>query len=333
MARKTYKKVIVTDELLDKVNPENIKLVDSFLKDKSTRTSNTTIRNYRSDANIFFVWNLENNDNKFFVDIKKLEFSNFFSFAVDELRWGSSRASRMRSFLSSLSTFIEKFMDDEYPEFRNIILKTIESIPKEPRREKTILSEEQVNKLLDYLKRTDSQKAFWFALAVYSGSRFAELLRFTTDILDENNTAFGDLFMETIKPIRTKGRGREGKMLHKYILKDNFLPYYKQWIADRQVIMDKHNRVHNKLFIKKDGSPATSGTIRSWVTSMETYLGVDLYPHCLRHYLCTELSRKKIPRDFIQFLFGWSSSEMYNIYNDLTIKDTDWKELEILRDN
>ncbi len=329
--RKTYRKVIVTNELIEKINTYNKQIVEKFLKEKSTRTSPVTIKNYRSDANIFFVYNLLHNDNKLFTDIKKLEFSDFFSYTTTELRWGSARSNRMRSFLSSLSIFIEKFMDDTFPEFRPIILKTIESVPKEARREKTILTDEQVTKLLSWLSKKDSQMACWLALAAYSGSRFSELLRFTTDILDENHTAFGDLFMETLKPIQTKGRGRTGKMLYKYILKDKFFPFYKQWISDREKILSEKGIDHLFLFIKEDASPATDGTIRSWVSTMERYLGVNLYPHSLRHFLVTEFSRKNIPPLLIKDLVGWTSILMVETYNDLTSKDREWQELDNLK--
>jgi site-specific recombinase XerD len=331
MPRKTFKKVIVTDELLKQVSAENLKLVEQFLKEKSTRASDVTIKNYRSDANIFFVWNLEYNENKFFVDIRKLEFADFFSFTTNELKWGSARNNRMRSFLSSLSIFIEKFMDDKYPNFRNIILKTIDSVPKEARREKTVLSNKQVENLLSYLLETDKQKACFIALAVYSGARFSELLRFTTDLIDENHTAFEGIFLETTRQIRTKGRGKTGKLLHKYILKDKFMPYYSAWLEERKSIMEKTKREHDNLFIRPDGLPASAGTVRSWISSIDRYLGVNFYIHSCRHFLCTELTRKKIPQAFIQFLFGWSSAEMYSIYNDLTAKDQTWDELRVLK--
>ena len=331
MTRKTFRKIIVTDELIQQINPDNQKLVDQFLKDKATRTSPITIKNYKSCANIFFVWNVLYNGNKLFTDIKKLEFSDFFSFTTNELQYGSARNNGLRSFLSSLSTFIEKFLDDKYPNFKNIVLKTIESVPKENRREKTILSEEQVENLLKYLSEKDSQQCFWVALAAFSGSRFSELLRFTTDLLDESNTAFGDLFLETTKQIKTKGRGRDGKMLYKYILKDKFIPYYRKWLIDRQEIMVKTKQNHNFLFIKDNGTPATDGTIRSWVTTIENYLGVSFYPHCLRHYLVTQFSKKNIPPSLIKDLVGWSGLEMVNLYNDLTSKDKQWTELDNLK--
>lgn len=332
MARKTYRKKIVTVELLEKINPINIDLMNKFLKEKSTRTSPTTIKNYKSSADIFFVWNLLNNENKAFTDIKKLEFSNFFSFTTEELRWGSARNNGVRSLLSSLSIFIEKFLDDQYPNFRNIVLKTIESIPKEFRRDKTVLTNEQVENLLVHLSETDSQHACWLALAAYSGSRFSELLRFTTDLIDENNTAFGDIFLETTRKIRTKGRGKSGKQLLKYIIKDKYLPFHKKWIEDRKKIIEKNGiEDHLFLFIKPDGSPAVDGTIRSWISTIENYLGINLYAHALRHFLVSEFSRRKIPTTLIKDIVGWENELMVGLYDDTSSKDRVWDELDNLK--
>ena len=331
MSRKTFKKKIVTEELLEKVNPSNKSILELFLKEKSTRTSDMTIKNYRSCGNIFFVWNLLYNDNKIFTEVKKLDLSRFFSYTTDDLRFGSARNNGMRSFLSSLSNFIEKFMDDEFPNFRNIVIKTIESVPKEYRREKTILTSEQIESLLQHLSEVDSQKACWLALAAYSGSRFSELLRFTTDIIDENRVAFGDLFLETKSKIKTKGRGKEGKLLYKYILKDKFLPYYKKWIEDRETILKEKGKNHTYLFLRENGEPATDGTVRSWISYMEKYLGCNFYAHALRHFLVTEFSRKNIPVMLIKDLVGWSSVNMVEIYNDLESKDRNWTELENLK--
>lgn len=330
MSRKTYRNVIVNDETIKNINPKNIALVDKFLREKSIRTSPITISNYRSDANIFFTWVEKYNDNKFFIDIKKLEFADFFVFASNELQWKSARQNRVRSFLSSLSIFIEKYMDEEYPNFRNVILKTIESSPKEFAREKTILSNEQVEDLLNHFSETDSQKACWIALAAYSGARFSELF-FTTDLIDENNTAFGDLFLSTTRKIKTKGRGKDGKLLYKYILREKFLPYYKRWLQDREIIMNKYNQKHTSLFIRDDGTPAKDGTIRSWITTIESYLGVPFYPHCLRHYLVSEFSRKNIPANLIKELVGWSNISLVDIYDDNVAADKSWKELDNLK--
>lgn len=331
MTRKTFFNKITSEENTKKINPENIKLMNRFLKEKSTRTSDKTIDVYRSNLMIFFTWNALYNNNAFFIDIKKLEFADFFSFVVDEMKLGSSRQNNLRSVLSSLSNFIEKFFDTDYPMFRNVILKVVESAPKDMRREKTILTDEQVESLLKYLSDTNKQKACWLALAITSGARFSELLRFDVDIIDENRTAFGDLFLETTKQIKTKGRGKGGKLLYKYILRDKFLPYYKEWIAEREKIMEKNKQSHVSLFVKDDGTPITESMVRYWIRGFEEFLSVPFYAHAIRHYLVTLLSKKNIPHPLIKEIFGWESVEMVDIYSDISAKDKTWTELENLK--
>lgn len=334
MPRKTYFKIITSPELTEQINPKNKKMIDRFLKEKNTRCSDGTIKGYESDLNIFFTWNLLHNDNKFFIDIKKIEFADFFSYCVDELKWGSARFGRMKSCLSSLSEFIIRYYDEEHPQFRNTILKAIESMPKNPVREKTVLSEEQVNSLLNHLKNElkNYQEACLLALAISSGARVSEWLRFTTDIIDEENTAFEGMFLETTKKIKTKGRTKTGKLIEKYLIKDIFLPYYKEWLVEREKIMQEKGKDHNHIFIKRNGDPATVETVRNWTLKWEEFLGVPFYPHCLRHYITTYMSRLGLSSDFIVEVMGWTSTDMVKIYNDLTAKEKKWKDLDKLKD-
>jgi integrase len=333
MPRATYKKIIVTDELLEQVNPKNKELMKKFLREKNTRSSDGTIKGYESDLNIFFCYNLLFNDNKFFVDIRKLELAEFFSYVTSELRWGSARFSRLRSCLSSFSQFIEKFFDDLYPNFKPIVLRAVESMPKVVKREKTVLTEEQVNNLLGFLlEKGKVQEACWISLATASGSRFSELLRFTTDNIDEKNLAFDNIFIETLRPIKSKGRTKSGKMIKKYIIKELFLPYYHKWLEEREKIMKENNKDHTSLFIKKDGEPAEDGTIRSWIPLFESYLGVPFYAHCLRHFTTSFLAKAGLPSELIKEIFSWESVDMVSVYDDTEAKDKKWKELDKLKD-
>lgn len=334
MTRKTFRNQITSPELWEQVNADTKKLVARFLKEKSMRSSDGTVAGYESDLHIFLIWNLLENDNKHFTEIRKIEFSDFFSYAIENLKWGSSRFSRMKSVLSSFSNFIEKYFDESYKDFRNQILKSVESLPKNAVREKTILSEEQVNYIFSKLKENNEiQIACWFALAIASGSRFAELLRFTVDNIDENNLVFGDIFIETNRAIRTKGRGRAGKLLKKYIVKDMFLPYYKVWLEERAKILKKNNKEHDFIFIKENGDPATEYVARYWVSKIEEYLGgIPFYPHATRHFLVTYLSRIGLHGDLIIELMGWTAADMLKIYCDLSAKDREWKELDRLKE-
>lgn len=343
MARRTYKKVITSPEIIEQINPENKKLVNRFLKNFDTKRSDSSVKVYRSNFNIFFCWNCQYNDNKSFIDIKKSQLLDFFDFAVSELKWSPNRYAQMWSSLSSLSNFIENILDDEYPNFRNIV-KKIEKLPKNVVREKTILTEDQVNNLMEWLESKELyQEACLLALAISSGARISELFRFDIDLIDENNTAFDDLFLETKKEIKTKGAGKQGAMKYKYIIKDIFMPRYKKWLEIRNDILKKNNISHNSLFIKKDGTPACADTARSWMRKWERYLTeeeptnvehkeVNLYPHCLRHYIVTYLSRIGLESDFIIAVMGWKSADMYAIYNDMTAKEKSWKSLNKLKE-
>nr|HPI98396.1 hypothetical protein [Synergistales bacterium] len=57
---------------------------------------------------------------------------------LNDLKLSSNRIRRMKSTLSSLSNYIVNILDDDYPEFKNIILK-IEAPQKNLVREKTII--------------------------------------------------------------------------------------------------------------------------------------------------------------------------------------------------
>lgn len=345
MGRKTYRKKITSDELMQEISPKNVKLVNRFLKNFDTKRSDKSVNVYRSNFNIFFCWNVENNDNKFFIDIKKSDFADFFDYAVLELRWSPSRYANMWSSLNSLSNFIENILDDDYPDFRNQV-KKIEKLPKNAVRKKTVLTDLQIDNLMNWLSNTINkpQEALLLALAISCGARISELFRFTTDLIDENNTAFDDLFLETTDMIKTKGFGKQGEAKYKYIIKDIFMPKYKKWLPIREKIMKENNQEHNYIFIKTDGSPATVSTGRSWIRKWEKFLTNDeesnpskkevyFYPHCLRHRIVTYLSKLGLDADFIISIMGWKSRDMYDIYNDLTAKDKKWKNLDVLRDS
>ena len=81
MGRKTVYNELYTPEKWEKVNKENIQLLEDFLEyKKSSDKSPQTIEQYYQMIRLFFCWNLDYNNNKFFVDIKKREFIKFFSF-------------------------------------------------------------------------------------------------------------------------------------------------------------------------------------------------------------------------------------------------------------
>lgn len=329
--RPTFRKVITSPELIEQINPENQKLVDRFLKNFATKRSSNSVVNYRSNLNIFFCWNLIWNDNDFFVDLKKYSLMDFFDFCVTELKWGSNRFAQMHSCLSSFSTWIENIYDEKYPNFRNLLPK-IEKLPKETVRKKSVFKKEELDNLMNWLgEQGKTNEQCLLALIMSSGSRASELLRFTTDMIDENHTAFDGLFLETTQDIRVKGRGINGKYIPRYLIKDLFLPYYNKWLPEREKIMKENGKTHNFIFIRSDGEPAIISTIRSWMEKWDDALDKHWYPHAGRHFWTTYLLGIGLEKELIQELQNWSSDTLVDIYNDSTAKDRKWKSLDKLR--
>ena len=258
--RETFRKIITSDELIAQINPENIKLMERFLKNFATKRSPKSVVVYRSNFLIFFCWNVENNDNKRFTDIRKIEMLDFFDYALSELKWSPNRFAQCHSSLSSFSEWIENYFDEEYPTFRNLLPK-IEKPTKEAVREKTVLQKEDVDKIFATLEEENRiQEQCLLALAISCGARVSELASFTTDLIDEENAVFDGLFLETTEKIRTKGAGVLGKRIKKYILKDIFLPYYHKWLVEREEILKATSQDHDFLFVTKDGNPANADT-------------------------------------------------------------------------
>ena len=237
----------------------------------------------------------------------------------------------MHSCLSSFSTWIENIYDEKYPTFRNLLPK-IEKLPKEAVRKKSVFKKEELDKLMDWLgEQGKVNEQCLLALIMSSGSRASELLRFTTDMIDENHTAFEGLFLETTEDIRVKGRGVNGKYIPRYLIKDIFLPYYKQWLPVREQIMKETGKDHNFIFIRPDGEPALISTIRSWMEKWDDVLDKHWYPHAGRHFWTTYLLSIGLEKELIQELQKWSSDALVDIYNDATAKDRKWKNLDKLK--
>jgi site-specific recombinase XerD len=79
MGRTTFKKRITNEEKIQQINPNNIKLINQFIKAKSRTCSEATVKSYKSDLMIFFCW-LVDNGNEDYIKVKKRIISDFFTF-------------------------------------------------------------------------------------------------------------------------------------------------------------------------------------------------------------------------------------------------------------
>jgi len=319
MGRGTVRNELFTPELWEKVNPENKQLLEDFLAYKqSSSKSPQTLVQYRQVIRFFMCWNHLYNNDKHFTEIKKREFVRFFSDASTIYGWSPNRIINVKSSLSSLSNYIENILDDEYEDFRNLVIK-IEVAEKSPVREKTVLSEEQLDQCLNNLVKTGKyQVACYLALDIYSGARKSELLRFKVDYFKPENIEYGCLY-KTPEPIRTKGRGKNGKMICKYVFAKMFQPYFDMWMQER-----KRLGIESEwLFVVKKGNhyeQAKVSTANSWCDTISQYLGAPFYSHAGRHRLVTMCKENNLPNSIIVELVGWEKGNgdaMVSVYSDI----------------
>ena len=315
MGRKTKQNKLTTPELIAQINPKNIRLMNDFLDYlRSVGKAESTVKAYTSDLYIFFVWALQNADNKYFPEISKRDIVAYQNWLLRENENSAARVRRLKATLSSLSNFIEAILDDELPNFRPIVRK-IENPVNEPAREKTVLTEEQADELLAYLvEKGQYDKACCFALARYSGRRKSELVRFKVDYFTDENIIYGSLY-KTPEKIRTKGRGVNGKLLTCYVLARPFKPYFDLWMEQRE-----EQGIESEWLFPNKGDPTQplpTSTLNSWAETFSNILGVDFYWHAMRHFFTTALSKANLPDSVIKTIIGWDSLEMVGLYKDI----------------
>lgn len=315
MGRKTVYNQITSPEKIANINPENMNLLNDFLEYlESIGRSESTIKNYKADLLIFFCWCMENINNKYFVDLTKREISRFQNHALNTWGWSSSRIRTVKAAMSSLSNFIENILDDEIAGYKPIV-KKIESPPRHAARDKTVLSEEDIDRLLSLLvERGEYDKACLFALAAFSGRRKSELCRFKmSDVSEDRLVCDGALYKTA--PIKTKGRGVNGKQLCCYVLAKKFKPYLDMWMQYRE-----DNGIQSEwLFPKRENTSEqmSASTIDSWASVASRLMGIDIYPHAFRHAFCTMLARAGLPDSVITEIVGWESSDLCKVYVDI----------------
>lgn len=332
LSRTTVYNSITSPEKLSQVNQDNIDLMNDFLDYlKSVDKAASTIKQYEANLKVFMCWNLEYNNNKFFVDLTKREIAKFQSHALNVWGWSPKRLRTVKATISSLSNFVENVLDDEYEDYRPIVRK-IESPENVAVRDKSVFKEEELQQLLDYLVDMGDcqsiEKACMLALAMYSGRRKAELPRFKVEYFSDKNLICEGALYKTPEKVVTKGRGSRGKLLDLYTLAKSFNPYLELWLKKREELDITGEWLFPK--INKSGECINEridiSTIDSWAESFNGILkklGVNtkFYWHSMRHYFTTMLAKANIPNEIIKDIVGWSDVSLVSLYNDSELSE------------
>jgi site-specific recombinase XerD len=319
MARKTQQNSITSPELISKVNPENIRLLDDFIIFmRSVKRSEKTIGGYQNDIHIFFVWNLKFNKNKFFVEITKRDIIAYQNWITNTNGNSPARIRRLKSALASMSNYIENILDED-PDFKGFkkIVNKIENPANQAVREKTVFTDEQLQILLDYyVGKKQYIKACATAICMCSGARKSEIVRYKVSYFTDENIIYGSLYKTPEKMI-TKGRNG-GKLINRYILANQFKPYLDLWLKQREELGVEGDWLFSTQDENGNWVQMNADTLNSWAETATRVLSVDFYWHSLRHYFCTHLAKLGLPDSVIIEIIGWESADMVKIYNDIS---------------
>lgn len=317
MPRKTKMNDLTDAESIASVNPDNARLKQDFLSYlKSVQRSPGTIHGYENDLDIFFVYCAKYLGNKPFASVTKRDLVSFQNWLINENGNSPARVRRIKSAISSLSNYITNILDDE-PEFKDFrsIVRKIESPVNQPVREKTVFTDAQLEGLLNALVADEQyEKACVLALAMYSGRRKSELVRFKIDDFKDDNLVCNGALYKTSEPVKTKGFGL-GKYIYCYTLAKKFKPYYDMWVDHM-----KQHGIESVWLFPNENDPSEQmnpSTLNSWALSFSNMLGADFYWHSMRHNFCTYLVRAGLPDGVIQEIIGWSSADMVKVYTDI----------------
>lgn len=324
VGRTTVYNNLTSEEKLAKVNEENLELEEDYLKHLSTTDrAESTITQYKAALHIFWCWNLDHNKNKHFTEVTKREASKFQNVALNTWGWSPKRMRFVKSVMRSLETYIINILDDEFPDYKRIWDK-IENPVNEAVREKSVFTDKELQKLLDSLvEKKEYMKACVLALIIYGGRRKAEIPRFKVSYFDDENLICDGALYKTPEKIKTKGRGRRGKMLYCYTLAKQFKPYLQLWLDERKRL----GVTSEWLFpIYRNGEwvdePIPTTTIDSYSRTFSRMCGKTFYPHCGRHRACSRFVEAGIPASVIKDIFGWGDVSLVDVYSDVEAEDT-----------
>ena len=256
--------------------------------------SENTISSYQIDlkkANNFFEKN--------FPDLTKKDIQNY----IQKLSKNENASSISRC-ISTLKSFY-KFL--ELNKYTKINPLTTITNPKTAKKLPKVLSEEEINKLLDINLKTDfdyRNKAM-LELMYSSGLRVSELINLTINDIDLNNAS-----------VRIFGKGAKERIVP---LDDYAIEALNNYILYHRTPLFKHGE-NNYLFLNNHGTKMTRQGFFKILEKIAKEKGIksELSPHTLRHSFATHLLKHGADLRSIQELLGHSDISTTQIYTHIT---------------
>ena len=256
--------------------------------------SENTISSYKRDLNKTNTY-----IKKDFAKLNKKDIQNY----IQKISKSENASSVSRS-ISTLKSFYKFLELNKYTSLNPLTTitnpKTVKKLPK-------ILSEEEIEKLLDINLKTDfdyRNKAM-LELMYSSGLRVSELINLNVNDIDLSNAS-----------VRIFGKGSKERIIP---LNDYAIDALNNYILNHRRSLFKHGE-SNYLFLNNHGNKMTRQGFFKILEKIAKEKGIksELSPHTLRHSFATHLLKHGADLRSIQELLGHSDISTTQIYTHIT---------------
>lgn len=302
----------MTDEMWDKILPENRDMINEFIRN-NPQLADKTLPQYKSGLGIFFYWNAEFNKNKPFYKITKRDYLSYQSHLME--RGFSSSALRFKkSAVSTFNNYIENVVADDMEEckgFKNFC-RGLPSLPQNKVYEKKPLNKEEYETLVTYLtEKEDWKKLAYLEFSYSSACRKSEARQLLKEVVDYKpivkGTEENPIVYYITHPIECKGSKRNSNKIRPLSFDERTMDAFKKWMELRG-----EDDCEFMFVVKTKDSvrPVSETTFNEWLKEFETVIGRRIHPHLLRSSKATQMSEEQ-GKDIklIQKLLGHNSSE------------------------
>lgn len=274
----------------------NEKIIEEFIDYLrfERKYSENTISSYKRDLNKTNTY-----IKKDFAKLNKKDIQNY----IQKISKKESASSISRS-ISTLKSFYKFLELNKYTSLNPLTTitnpKTVKKLPK-------ILSEEEIEKLLDINLKTDfdyRNKAM-LELMYSSGLRVSELINLNVNDIDLSNAS-----------VRIFGKGSKERIIP---LNDYAIDALNNYILNHRRSLFKHGE-SNYLFLNNHGNKMTRQGFFKILEKIAKERGIksELSPHTLRHSFATHLLKHGADLRSIQELLGHSDISTTQIYTHIT---------------
>jgi len=269
-----------TKEKKDKINPDNIKLYDKYLRSstiKNKDVKNTTYKVYQNYMSHFLVYLSEEWDNVGLYDEEFMEnavdiMEGFIGFCQDVLH---NNKKVINTKISTVSSFymwsLKRGLIDRHPFDKK--LERMKGANDEKIKESYFLTEDQIKEIETALldeKRFDFQDRLLWNIALDSANRVGAIARLTISSLNLDEMVFEDI------------REKRGKIVE-VAFEEDTRELIRQWLEMRK---EMDNLEVDSFFVtryRNEWQPMSYGTLQARIKRIGQAIGIDdFYFHTIR---------------------------------------------------